>query len=357
MNIDLRAARGILESEYQSAEELFHEGKSIAVPSVIAESTSVLFKSATQAYREALVGIALARIINEDINIRQPYVNQGEDAFNGRALDEKVVNPFLRDRHIPSSKGPYLSALRRNVSFVSETLGQKDKRAYQSLLDFITELEGAHEENARLYLRYLLKAFIELRERSRVDIADVHRLSVDQYDTLVDGLLSVRSGGLIPVLLAVATFRSISECYELNWNIEWQGINVADAAKGVGGDINVSRDGQLLFSVEVTERQIDRSRVVSTFMTKIAPGGIQDYIFFFTATPPTEEAHESARGYFAQGHEMNFVSVKNWIMTVLTTIGAKGRRSFTLSFIQLLQDAPAALKVAWNEKIHTVISQ
>ncbi len=68
-----------------------------------------IFNSATQAYREVLIGCLLARHQDQSINLRQPYVNLGEHAFNGRTSDERVINPFLYEKRIPNSCGPYLS--------------------------------------------------------------------------------------------------------------------------------------------------------------------------------------------------------------------------------------------------------
>ncbi len=248
--LDLEQAQSLLEQEYELAESVFREGAEIIVPGEIAESTDRIFKSKTQAYREALIGCAIARILDPEIDIRLPYMNQGERAFHGRALDEKVVNPFLRDHSIPSSTAPYLSALRRNVSFVPDTLGQKDRQGYEQFLVFIGALEVADEEDARQYLRYLLYHFIKLREASDIPLQDVRKLSVEQYDRLIAGLLAVPSGGWLPMLLAIATFKTIGECFELKWRVDWKGINVADRAKGEGGDINVFRDDRLLFSLE-----------------------------------------------------------------------------------------------------------
>jgi len=92
--------------------------------------------------------------------------------------------------------------------------------------------------------------------------------------------------------------------------------------------------------------------------TKISLHGIDDYLFFFTAKPPTEDARRSARQYFAQGHEINFIAVKDWIITNLTTIGPRCRAMFTEALTELIggRNVPAALKVGWNEQLKTVLA-
>mgnify|MGYP007099441666 CR=1 FL=1 len=59
-----------------------------------------VFYSQTQSYREVLLGCALIRLLDKGVNIRLPYIKHGKGAFNGRTLDEKVINPFLQDKLI-----------------------------------------------------------------------------------------------------------------------------------------------------------------------------------------------------------------------------------------------------------------
>jgi hypothetical protein len=357
---DYERAREYLVALFEQAENDYRDKQPPAVPDFVMEVTGVLFASPTQSYREALLGCGLARLVDRAVNIRHPYINQGPDAFNGRTLDEQVINPFLHDRSIPSSKGPYLASFRRSVKFVPETAqGLRDKRGYQAFLDFISELEKARtDDEVILLLRYLLYHFVALRDASNIPLARIARLSLAQYERLIDGLLQTPSGGLLPVLLTVAMFNTIRQCFNLDWEIDWQGINVADRASGVGGDITIRRSGRILLAVEVTERPIDRSRVASTFNTKISPHGIEDYLFFSTDTVPSDEVRAVVVQYFAQGHDVNFLQVKPWLINNMGTIGARCRSIFTTEFLRLMdsRDVPAALKVTWNDLVKKLLS-
>lgn len=355
--INYADARALLAEIFTQAEAHFRDNIAVEISSGIVEATERLFASSTQAYREALVGCALARILDPAIDIHLPYMNQGENAFNGRTLDEKVVNPFLQEKAVPCSKAPYLSALRRNIRFEVETAkGLRDKEAFYAMLRFIDELMTANQETAKSYLLFLMRAFVRLRDSSNIPLRKIARLSLDQFGALTDGLLSTPSGGLMPVLLAVAMFQTIKDCYGLNWEIQWQGINVADSASGAGGDITVLREGEIVLVVEVTERPIQRERVVSTFNTKISPNGLDDYLFFYSANAPTADARRAAQKYFAQGHDINFVPVRDWIVTTMTTIGPKCRTMFTSNVLSLFaaKGVPAAIKQTWNDQVAAV---
>jgi hypothetical protein len=356
--LDYEAAKALLDEVFALAETHARDRVAVTVPAPIEQAIERLFSSSTQAFREAVVGCALARILDNEIDVHLPYMNQGEDAFNGRTLDEQVVNPFLQEKGIPCSKGPYLSALRRNVRLEAATAtGLRDKEAFAAMLVVVDALMDAENETAKAYLLALLLAFVKLRESADITLRRIARLSLVQYGQLVEGLLATPSGGLIPVLLAVAMFQTIKECFGLDWEIEWQGINVADSATGVGGDITVRRGGLIVLVVEVTERTIERDRVVSTFNTKISPNGLDDYLFFYSANAPTPEAREAAQRYFAQGHDINFVPVHDWIVTSLTTIGPRCRAMFITNTLNLLgtRGVPAAVKQAWNDRVGNIV--
>jgi hypothetical protein len=111
-------------------------------------------------------------------------------------------------------------------------------------------------------------------------------------------------------------------------------------------------------AVEVTERPVDKARVVATFRTKIAPQGINDYLFLVNLHLIEDEAKEQAHQYFAQGHEVNFVDLLTWIKTSLAIIGVKGRSFFNEHLQQLLSDdqVPRQLKVGWNAAIEKITS-
>ena len=160
-SIDYDKAAGLLSSLFVEAEASFRNKQPPMITSHIEVATERLVTSDTQSFREVLLGCCLARLLDASINIRHPYVNQGEDAFNGRTLDERVINPFLQDRMVPCSKGPYLASFRRSVKFVPETAsGLRDKDGYKALLGFLDELEQAKKAEVKTLTIYLLYNFL-----------------------------------------------------------------------------------------------------------------------------------------------------------------------------------------------------
>lgn len=358
MPLDFDSATDTLGEIFGEIQPLILEGTAPPIPAEIDPAFDIIFATHVQAYRETLLGCALARLQDRTINIRLPYVAQGENAFSGRTLDERVVNPFLQEHRIPSSRGPYLAAFRRSVRFEAVTReGLRDKIGYDAFLELITALEGMNEEaDLRAFIAALLYKFAKLREASEVPLSRLQHISLEQFDTLITSLLNTPSGGRLPVMLVVAAFRTIKDYFAVNWVIDFQGINVADAAAGAGGDITITQNDLIVFAAEVTERPLERARVVATFNTKIAPNGIEDYLFFIRPDALAEDARQQGRQYFAQGIEVNFLEVKNWVLMSLATMGRRGRDLFNGHLLALLDDAavPRGLKVAWNDYINAL---
>lgn len=352
------AMRQTFGEQLASAEAHFVRGEAPTTASVVAESCEVVLASKTQAYREVALGCLLTRIHQPDRNIRHPYVSQGEGAFNGRTLDERVVNPFLQDNGIPCSKGPYLSVFRRQASFEESTRsGLRDKEGFDALLRLITALEQEHDTATLTeWLTHLLWCFVRLREESRVEVLRLERISLPQYDAIVRDILQKPSGGLLPLLVVLAAVEAIAQTFDLHWVVDHQGINVADAASAVGGDITIKSEEQTLMVIEVTERPVDRSRLVDTFRSKIAHLRTE-YVFMVHFTSVDPEAHEQASRYFAQGHEVNFVDITEWLNNTLASLGSRGRTIFQDRMVALLSEpgVPQMVRLAWNDALQNAI--
>jgi hypothetical protein len=355
--IDHKAARELIAGCFSEAEKHFLAGTKPGVDEPLKSAFDNVFASSTQAYREALIGCAIARFLDEKTDVSMPYVGQGPRSFNGRDIDEKVVNPFLQEKRVPCSRGPFLSVFRRSVRFdLSTRNGVRDKKGFDGFLAIVEAIQNGSERGLRDILIYLSYGFVQLREGSVVPLSKLRRISLEQCDQLINGLLETPSGGRFPMLLIASAFSAIKEHFGLSWDIDCQGINVADQAAGASGDITIRDGSRILLSAEITERSVERARVAATFNTKIAPSGIEDYLFFLKNDGENPEALKQARLYFSQGHEVNFVTIKNWIVMTLVTLGVSGRELYCKLLAQQLEseEIPKPMKVAWNEQIDKI---
>lgn len=170
--LDNERATELLARLFAEAETAFLNRQPPSATPRIADAIAALFASGTQSYREALLGCGLARLLDASINVRRIYINQGADAFNGRTLDERAVNPFLHERMIPCSKGPYLAVFRRNVELRPETAsGLRDKKGYAAMLEVVEALESCKTSEARRIVLSLVRLRCDARFGNRPAIA------------------------------------------------------------------------------------------------------------------------------------------------------------------------------------------
>jgi SacI restriction endonuclease len=214
-SIKPEAAKALLADVFEQAEEDFRAGVEIALTADVAAAIERLFVSETQAYREALVGCAVARILDPEIDIRLPATDDGETAFSGRSLADHAITPFLRTRAIPISASPYLSALRGGARFVAggEPRIQRDKPGFEALVTAVASLQNLGNSEATTFLRFLLRRFIQLRESVKIALKKIAKPNLRQLNALIAGLLGVKSGGRFPAFLATAMFQTLSECH------------------------------------------------------------------------------------------------------------------------------------------------
>ena len=90
-----------------------------------------------------------------------------------------------------------------------------------------------------------------LREQ-QVDYPVPMRIGLDHLCDILDRYLEVANGGLRPLVVTTALMRIIGEAYSLYSRVESQGVNEADAASGVPGDVMCyGEDDALALAVEV----------------------------------------------------------------------------------------------------------
>ena len=352
----------LLEERFTRVENAHLRGEKPRVPEDFAQACTTVFRSTTKAYREVLLGCLLTRITDPDKDIHLPYVSMGPRAFSGRSLDERIVNPFLRSKGIPCTRGPYLSVFRRQVSFDPSTRPKmRDKEGFDALVRLLDMARSEARREALLaLLDYVLYCFVILREEQTVELVRLERVSLRQYRQLIEGLMARQSKGIFPQVIVVSMIEAIVERFRLDWEVRFQEINVSDRAAGVEGDITVldRTSGETVFVVEVTERDVDAYRVRSTFQEKLSPASVREYIFAVNLGRVQPKAIEQAERYFHFGYDVNFVDIRDWVWNCLATIGAPGRKAFFSRLVGHLSAEwiPATLKHAWNEEIARLTS-
>ena len=130
----------------------------------------------------------MAKLQDSNIDVHKTYKKKREDAYSGRTLDERVVNPFLHDKRIPASRGAFLSTFRRSVDLIPATReGLLDKPGFDALHSIVDQVNQSGLDELHTLLRYTLRRFIELRDAADVRVVRLQRISLEQYDALIGG--------------------------------------------------------------------------------------------------------------------------------------------------------------------------
>jgi hypothetical protein len=358
IQIDYALSKDTLLEVFKEAEETANANADLFIQSHKDELTKV-FKSATQSYREVLLGCTLVHLLYPEADLTKPYANHGGNSYNGRTLAESVISPVLDEKYIPCTRNPYLAVFRRSVSFVEDTAaGMRDKEGYHAftaLLDLIQKTNDYSVVKDQLIA--ILRLFIKIRDDALIPLARLNRVSMGQFKLLLKKLIVCKSGGLLPVLLTVAFFQTLAEYYTVPWEITYQGINVADRATGEGGDITIKASGKTYLAIEVTERIIGEDRVRATFNHKIIHNDIKDYLFVYTKRLPEAKAFEVASSYFPQGYDINLVGLEELIASSFQAMKADARTIFTGKMLQILSasNISSIAKVSWNNSVASLV--
>lgn len=76
-------------------------------------------------------------------------------------------------------------------------------------------------------------------------------------------------------------------------------------------------------------------------------------LFVYTNDLPRENALERAKAYFAQGYNINFVSITDLTIHILLSGDEAFRTAYNNRMFELFnaQDVQATIKVAWNDAL------
>jgi hypothetical protein len=103
---------------------------------------------------------------------------------------------------------------------------------------------------------------------------------------------------------------------------------------------------------------VDAARVRATFAVKIAPSGLTEFVFGIHSQRLDPEASQLVERYFAQGYDVNFVDIQEWLFNNLGAVGVRGRQLFQEGIRHPLGGVgiPKALKQFWSEKIGKLVA-
>lgn len=211
---------------------------------------------------------------------------QKQDAAAGkwdpRSFCTKTIVPWVQENQnvLGTSTDPYVSKPLRRPRLDEDMGSLRYRLEWEALVDLLESVQQAGDSASveRMVVRCLESVARRLR-RQTFEYPVPHRISLDQLVELIVDYLAEPSGGLRPQALATALFRVLGDALGLFEEVTGQGLNEADAATGMPGDI-VCRDteGSPVLAVEVKDRTVGLTDLRMA-ITKARNSSLHSFLF------------------------------------------------------------------------------
>ena len=209
-------------------------------------------------------------------------------AWNARSFSAKVIVPWVADNHavLGTSGDPYVSnALRRTT--LTDLSGVRHKEQWTTFANFLRRAEEGGEDFLFSAFRRCLKSIARKLQRQSFEYPIPQRISLHNMSVMLTTFLAEPSNGLRPLVVATALFRILGEAFSLFSNIQSQGLNEADSASGVPGDIVCyGKDDTIALAVEVKDYHLTLHEYRNSVTKALKGNGISRLLF---ATPGIDE--------------------------------------------------------------------
>ncbi len=244
--------------------------------------------------------------------------------WDPRGFCTRVVVPWVQRHHsvLGTSTDPYVSKPLRRPRLDQDMDSLKNRQEWDALVSFLTALQDASDPTRvkDAVLRCLKSLARRLREQ-QIDYPVPMRIGLDHLCDILDRYLEVANGGLRPLVVTTALMRTIGEAYSLFPRVESQGVNEADAASGVPGDVMCyGENDTLALAVEVKGHELTLIELEAT-ITKARSSHVSNILFTTPglASVDRESIETKITEEFAQGSNIH-----------QTSIGSLARNSFML---------------------------
>ena len=296
--------------------------------------------------RFAIVTQLLGKIADpqRDLLCLQKGATRGGDAvtpgrWDPRSFCVRVIVPWNRDNEqvLGGSGDPYVNnPLRRpRLDEGLENVHAGSRDDWNALAEFLRLLQQQDDEDAvEGTFRTCLRSVAARLARQRFDYPTPNRASLDQLDELLDRYLATPSGGLRPQAVATALMRVLGNAFSIFSRVEGQGVNEADRARNVPGDVmcyGVGADGQEEIRL-VVDAKSDRLRLTELqgSVAKARTGNVSNFLF---AAPGFREDERPAMEQiigeeFAQGLNVYVTSIQHLARTSFMLLTEAHRTEF-----------------------------
>ncbi len=253
--------------------------------------------------------------------------------WDPRGFCARVVVPWVQGNQgvLGTSADPYVNKPLRRPRLDQGTESLRNRKEWKALVDLLGALQSASD--AAMVEDAIIRGLRSIARRLRnqhVDYPVPMRIGLDHLCSILDRYLAVSNGGLRPMIVATALMRTIGRAFALFPKVESQGVNEADAATNMPGDVMCyGQDGTLALAIEVKGNELTLVELEAT-VAKARTGRVANILF---ATPGLAAADSEAiearvMEEFAQGSNIYQTSIQSLARNSFMLLGEDWRILF-----------------------------
>lgn len=283
-------------------------------------------------------------------------------AWDARSFCKKVVVPWVQanDGVLGRSTDPYVSNPLRRERLEREMPKVKGKD-WDALVALLESLENVEPGELQAVFGRCLAAVARLLADQSLDYPVPVSLSLARLQKALDAFLQEKSGGLRPMAVTAALMRVLGKGFNLFERVETQGVNEADVAKGVPGDVMCyAADASGVIAIEVKDRKINLQDVQAS-LKKAQDAKLRFDSFLFIAPKADiaekkdiEEVLERVR---QGGMEVNHIELIDLVASNVVLLGEKWRPQLLLEIGKELDScAELSHRRAWQSILASLVA-
>lgn len=344
----------ILEKAYQRALKQPHKQfvKSNQIATLI---NSVCRCEGSKAPIRYLISAMLAKIVDSNIDTRQPYPKLGDRSFAGRTIDEGTVQRFIHQYQLPcNDTTAFLTPAFRTIeTAITKSTFEKCRPAYvyRDMMDILDYVE-LHPNVAKVILIQVLADLLLVKHETETRVSQLVEgissnrelvLSSEEITTLLQLHLKCKGSSRLPVLMVAAAYQAVQHLTQ-ETNKPLFSHNAADSQTGAIGDVEITLQGDdnTITCYEMKKKKVSTDDIYVCVEKILKQQQKPDNYIFITTECIDEDVKELASSFY------NKIDVE---ITVLDCIGFinhflhffhRYRTSFLDHYQQLVLDEPTS---------------
>ena len=287
------------------------------------------------AIRYAFVTQMLGKIADNTRSLL--YLQSGtsdEGAWNARSFATAVIVPWVEDNHgiLGTSPNPYVSKPLRRIRLTHDMADVKNKEEWRNMVVLFDSLEKEGIEAIKETFKRCLQSLVRKLSQQRFKYQIPKRISLDILNDMIESFLSETSQGLRPLVVSAALMRTLGCAFSIFSSVKSQGLNEADTATGMPGDIMCyGGNGEISHVLEVKDHSLNAIDFqTSVRKAREAGGKLSNLLFVIPGIreQDRDKIEMRTRNIWATGLNIYRADIGSLVKTVFVLLGEEWRVIF-----------------------------